>query len=387
MYPHQVDRLTAAADRHGLDALVAVASDNVRYVTGFASAVESVYRDPGHRAFGVFTRRGAGLVVPMIDAIALADDPADVDVVVAYGEFTVARGGGDAARRLAEWTERPTGDPVEALRRVLVALGVERGTVGVDGSGPGADAWDGLAPISTRPGAGALAEARMVKSPYEIEAVARALHAAEQGANAVMQMLKPGVTEREAAAVFEDDVARRGGRPYLTLVGFGPRAGLPAAAPSTRALRTGDLVRLDLGAVLDGYRADVARAAVMGAPDERQERLYEAIAAGHETAIDTLRPGETGAGVFDVTVAAARAAGLAEYARQHVGHGVGLSHWEIPVLAPADTTPLEEGMVIQVENAWYELGWGGVHLKDTLLVTRGGTRSMNRSARGLVVLD
>jgi Xaa-Pro dipeptidase len=86
-------------------------------------------------------------------------------------------------------------------------------------------------------------------------------------------------------------------------------------------------------------------------------------------------------------VAATRAAGLEGYARHHVGHGVGLAHWEAPLFAPTDTTPLEPGMVVQVENAWYELGWGGVHLKDTLLVTRGGAQSMNRSARGLVVLD
>ena len=73
MYPHQADRLTAAADRHGLDALVAVASDNVRYVTGFASAVESVYRDPGHRAFGVFTRRG--FPAQLARALSHADQP------------------------------------------------------------------------------------------------------------------------------------------------------------------------------------------------------------------------------------------------------------------------------------------------------------------------
>jgi Xaa-Pro dipeptidase len=384
MYPHQAERLTAAVERHGLDALVAVGPENVRYVTGFASAVQCAYR--GHRAFGVFTRQGCALVVPMIDAITLADAPADVDVVLPYGDFTV-EGRGDVARRLAQWTERRAGDSTEALRRALAALGVERGVVGVDESGLSVSAWNDLVSLSPRRAAAALAEARMVKSPYEIEAIARALHVAEQGANAVMQMLKPGVTEREAASVFEEDVARRGGTAYLALVGFGPRAGLPASAPSTRALRTGELVRLDLGAVVDGYRSDVARAAVMGAPDERQERLYEAIAAGHECAIDTLRPGETGARLFETTVAATRAAGLEGYARHHVGHGVGLAHWEAPLFAPTDTTPLEPGMVVQVENAWYELGWGGVHLKDTLLVTRGGAQSMNRSARGLVVLD
>jgi Xaa-Pro aminopeptidase len=385
MYPHQAERLTAVAERHGLDAVVAVSAENVRYVTGFASAVESAYRD--HRVFGVFTRQGTGLVLPVIDAVTLADDPADVDVVVPYGAFTVEPGTGELGRRLGAWMQERAADPTDALRRALTALGAASGVIGVDEGGLTVSAWNALAPLSPRPSSAALAEARMVKSPYEIEAIARALHVAEQAANAVMQILKPGMTEREAAVAFQEDVVRRGGTPYLTLIGFGPRAGLPASVPSIRSLRSGDLVRLDLGAVVDGYRCDVGRTAVMGAPAARQERLYEAIAAGHERAIDSLRAGETGAQVFDTTVAATRAAGLDQYARHHVGHGVGLAHWEAPVFAPGDTTPLEAGMVVQVENAWYELGWGGVHLKDTLLVTRGGAQSMNRSARGLVVLD
>ncbi len=385
MYPHQLERLTAALERHGLDALVAVTDDNVRYVTGFSSAVASVYR--GHRTFGVFTRGGAALVVPMIDAIALADDPVDVDVVVPYGDFVVERGSGDIGRRLTAWVERRAADSTEALRRALAALDASAGAIGVDEAGLTTDAWTALASLSPRPASAALADARTVKGPYEIDAIARALHVAEQAANTVMQLLKPGMTEREAATTFQEDVVRRGGTPYLTLVGFGPRAGLPASPPSTRALRSGELVRLDLGAIVDGYRCDVARTAVMGAPSDRQEGLYEAVAAGHERAMDSVRPDATGAALFDITLAATRAAGLDAYARHHVGHGVGLAHWEAPVLAPGDTTPIEPGMVIQVENAWYELGWGGVHLKDTLLVTRGGAQSMNRSARGLVVLD
>jgi Xaa-Pro aminopeptidase len=227
----------------------------------------------------------------------------------------------------------------------------------------------------------------MVKSPYEIECIDRALRIAEEGANAVMQMLKLGVTERDAAALYAEDVVRRGGSPYLTLIGFGAGAALPAAAPSDRALRGGDLVRLDLGASARGYRADVARTAVMGVPGERQERVYEAIDAAQQAALDAVTPGAAAETVFEAAIAAARARDLPAYRRHHVGHGIGLAHWEPPLFRPGETTAIEAGMVVQVENAYYEHGWGGVHLKDTALVTRAGARVMNRTARGLVVLD
>jgi Xaa-Pro aminopeptidase len=50
-------------------------------------------------------------------------------------------------------------------------------------------------------------------------------------------------------------------------------------------------------------------------------------------------------------------------------------------------TPLEAGEVLRVELRHFEMGWAGLHVKDTVLVTRDGARSLNRSNCGLVVLN
>ena len=89
----------------------------------------------------------------------------------------------------------------------------------------------------------------------------------------------------------------------------------------------------------------------------------------------------------DAVVAAVRASGLAEYRRHHVGHAIGLEPYEPPLLAPGDDTDLEAGMVLRVEAPYYMIGWGGLNLMETVLVMRKGARVMNRSARGLVLLD
>ena len=44
-------------------------------------------------------------------------------------------------------------------------------------------------------------------------------------------------------------------------------------------------------------------------------------------------------------------------------------------------------MVLRLETPYYEHGWGGAQLKETVLVTRSDARVMNRSRRGLLVLD
>src|SRR5262249_13467751 len=90
--------------------------------------------------------------------------------------------------------------------------------------------------------------------------------------------------------------------------------------------------------------------------------------------------------VLEGAVAAVRDGGLPEFRRHHVGHGIGLEAAEAPWLRPGGER-LEAGMVLRVEAPYYELGGFGVSVKETVLVTRGGANVVNRSHRGLVVLD
>jgi Xaa-Pro aminopeptidase len=181
-------------------------------------------------------------------------------------------------------------------------------------------------------------------------------------------------------------VAARHATPYATTITFGENAALPAAYPSDRALRAGDLVRFDLGCVFKGYRADVARMAALGEPGAHAQRVYDAVEAGVGAALDAIRPGVEAGAVFEAAVAAVRAAGIPNFRRHRVGHGIGLEPAEAPWLVPGGG-PLEAGMVLRVETPYYELGALGVNVKETALVTRDGTAVMNRSNRGLVILD
>jgi Xaa-Pro aminopeptidase len=267
---------------------------------------------------------------------------------------------------------------------------VRAGALGLDDAGLPAAAGAALAQrlraFTLRSASEALGTARLVKSPYEIECLQNSLLIAEEATLVVLNALHPGVTEQEAAAVFESEIARRGAQAYCTIIAMGPNAAVPAPFPSSRALRMGDVVRIDLGCVYKGYRSDLARTAVMGEPRGDDEARYEAILAGLEAGIDTVAPGAAPGAVFDAVVNATRARGLPAYARHHVGHGIGLDPAERPWLAPGGP-PLEPGMVVRVEVPYYALGETGMNVKDTVLVTQKGSLVMNRSHRGLVVLD
>ncbi len=389
MYPHQAERLTAALDAAGVEALVASSTANVAYVTGFASLARSVYGTPG---LAVFSRHGTALVVPAIDLAAVVADSIDADHVVAFGRFASSYTDplGAVSRRLKSLDDARAASPAEALVRALGALGVE-GAVALDESGLGAglarELDAALAPRRAVPAADRFRAARRAKGPWEIESLARALDVAETAANEVIQMLAPGVTEADAATAFARAALERRGHAYGVVVAFGERAAIPAPHPTDRALRAGDLVRLDLGCVARGYHAEVARVCVMGEPSEAQARAHDAIQAALEAALDAVGPGTSARAVFDAAVSAARAAGLADYDRVHVGYGIGLEPCEPPELAAGSAAVLEAGEVLRIETPYYRHGWGGLALKDTVLVGTTGARVLNRSRRGLVVLD
>jgi Xaa-Pro aminopeptidase len=390
VYPHQAERLGQALEHGAFDALVATAPVNIRYTTGFASLAHATYGDM--ELYAVFTRRGTALVVPAIDAATAAVQSVEVEHVRTYGRFVYAGQHADPiAARIAEWSRSPAPAALDALADALDALGVQRGRIGLDEGGLTSTQWrrvvERLKPLPVVEGSDAFAAARRIKGPWEIECLQRAVTISEEAVNAVVQILAPGISEREAALLYRREVEQRGADPYAVVLLFGERSAYPAVAPADRVLKTGELVRFDVGCVFKGYCGELGRTAVMGEPNTTQTAAHDAIRAGLEAAMEMLEPGVTAGDVFARAIEVVRGGGLPHYDRGHVGHGIGLTPWEEPTLSPASAAALETGMVLRIETPYYEPGWGGLHVKDTVLITRRDAAVMNRSARGLVVLD
>ena len=390
MYPHQIERLTAALEREGLAAVIATSAANVFYVTDIRGFGDEIVRP---ERFAVWTPRGVGFVVPAADVAHVVSEGVEVDHLAAFGDAacSYAEKLTRDEERVREAIERREPSPGAALVAALRALGVNHGRIGLDENNFAPAAWDRLTAqlvgSTVVPGAAALLSARRVKSPYEIESLGRVLGIAEEALNAVLQVLKPGVTEREAAAVYQSEVVKRDATPSPPSIAVGERTWITAPPPTDRALKMGDLARFDVGAVFKGYCSSVARTAVMGEPTERQASMLDAVQAGLGMGIDAVKPGATAGSVYDVVISAVRGAGLPGFERGHAGHAIGLEPYERPALEAGETAVLEAGEVLCIDAAHLEIGWGGVALRDTVLVTTGGSRVLNRSVRGLIVLD
>jgi Xaa-Pro aminopeptidase len=225
---------------------------------------------------------------------------------------------------------------------------------------------------------------RMVKSPAEIELIAKATAITDRAWERLLPEIKPGRREEELAALFEFFQREEGASAasFPTLVASGPRSAMPHGAAGSRVLCPGDLVVVDGGAVYAGYCSDFTRTVVVGAePGAEQEKIYRLVREAQERALAGLKPGMTAGEADALAREVLEKAGYGRHFGHGLGHGVGLAVHEAPRLSPGQETVLEPGMVVTVEPGIYLPDWGGVRVEDLVVITGEGCRVLTRSPK------
>jgi Xaa-Pro aminopeptidase len=130
--------------------------------------------------------------------------------------------------------------------------------------------------------------ARRAKDAAEIDRLRRAATATAAGFSALVQAMRPGVTERQLQIELETGFFRGGAdrTGYDSIVGAGSNSAILHFPPSSRCIANGDLVLVDAGAEVERYVIDVTRTYVVGGkPDPFQRDLYQVVLAAEETGI------------------------------------------------------------------------------------------------------
>jgi Xaa-Pro aminopeptidase len=364
-------------EQAGLDAVILGTPENVAYATGYRSVAGDIFRN--HRMTAVVTATEIRIAAPAADAGALSEIAAHHEP---FGTFFFEA---TDPIHAAHATPRH-GDFAAALAAttagVVGVVGVDDAIAPNDLAGLAMSAVTRIGPCGPW-----MDELRSTKMPEEVSRLAIAARLAEDAIQVALDAAAVGVTERDLATFITVSMSQGGGMPRFVVVTSGERSALSDARATDRPLRHGDLVRFDVGCTYNGYWSDIGRTAVVGQPSELQASRYRAILAGETAQLEAVRAGITGKELFDVAVAAVEAAGLAPYRRHHCGHGIGTSVYEPPSISPvgADAV-LREGMVLCVETPFYEIGWGGMMVEDSFMVTTAGCQLLSHTDRELRVI-
>jgi Xaa-Pro dipeptidase len=383
-------RASKIMEKEGLDGLIATTPENVTYLTDHHGHYWQI------RAITVLAALAKDVQEPVL--VAPASDitpltPTDINVVAYGGIPLVISDIGEADeydRLLLERRKELELLPgaMQALYKAVRDLGLSSGRVAVDERNftrgqfaalgtefPKAEFVDGYELFRL---------IRAVKTEEEVNRLRISVQATEAGITNAVGILEPGVTEKELEIAFNVGVTEAGAVPVFSVICSDHRSAHTNTVPGNRIVQRGDVVRLDLGSVYRYYYSDIARTFVVGTePTESQQLYWDAIVAGEKAAMEALRPGVTAGEVFRIAVETCRESGIPNFERNHVGHGIGIELYDMPVLTPGNDTAIEEGMVFCVETPVYEVGYAGLQVEDTMVVRKDGIELLSSYQRDL----
>ena len=230
---------------------------------------------------------------------------------------------------------------------------------------------------------------RKIKDEQELALIASACVITVRALSALASELVVGMSEIWIARRLEQLFGEFGAqdRAFETIVGAGANSAIPHHRPDSTAIRPGDLLVVDCGALVDGYHADMTRTFLVAAePLAWQSELHAAVWEAQTLARADVRDGALSATLDSIARSSLTAAGLGEEFTHGLGHGVGLQIHEPPFLGPRATGNIAAGMAITVEPGAYLPGRGGVRIEDTLAITDSGARVLTEASRALEVV-
>ncbi|HQE65419.1 MAG TPA: type I methionyl aminopeptidase [Clostridia bacterium] len=237
-----------------------------------------------------------------------------------------------------------------------------------------------------------------IKSPREIELMRIAGRIVAETLELLSKAIRPGITTLELDTIAEEYIRERGAIPA-----FKDYNGFPASIcssineqvvhgiPGPIALKDGDIIGIDIGAVYDGYYGDAARTYGIGNIDKETERLIKVTEESFFKGIEYALPGNRLSDISHSIQKHVESNGFS-VVRDFVGHGIGRRMHEDPQIPnyglPHKGPRLAAGMALAIEpmvnQGRYavkirEDGWTVVtadgkpsaHYENTIVITNG----------------
>ncbi len=335
-------------------------------------------------------------------AIALADSQGAVELLVPKDERDLAKTGfADAVIPFESASLQKISTPAEAIREPLRSLlqreKLDRAVIGYEAGDTfapasyasmhlyGASIRELCRDASLKPAAAFFARMRAKLTAIELDRLRRACRIANRAFEQGKRTLAAGLLETQAAAAFRAPLVTIGigfegvnrAEGYVScMAGQNSSKAFGAYARSRAStIAYGDLVLTHCNSHADGYWTDITRTYCIGQPDDRQQRMYQAVFEARSAGLAAICPGATGSQVDLVTRDVMRSHGLGANFKHASGHGVGftaIDHNAIPRLHPQSHDRLEAGMVFNLEPGAYIDGFGGLRHCDVVAVTRTG---------------
>lgn len=193
---------------------------------------------------------------------------------------------------------------------------------------------------------------RSIKSPAELACLREAFRISELAVDAILKMIKPGLTELQvvgvAQQVFYENGAEYEGMPQYVLSGRSCAHAI--SRPTHKIMQPGELVQLNIAARVDGYSSGVGRPICLGKMTAEMRDLVMFGLEAHNSTIGWLKAGVIAAEVAEKYLALFRARNKEAHYLYGPCHGLGMIEVEPPWMETISHYPLSENMTFQVDT-------------------------------------
>ncbi len=310
----------------------------------------------------------------------------DASIILADSRYTE-----QAANEAPAWSLVSTAGAMrDELPRLLLEHEVE--SLGMEASVVSHADWAALAEAA--PGVelhaidDELAPLRLIKSADEVDAIGRACALTDACFSHLLEFVRAGMTESEVAWEIEGFFRANGaeGVAFDTIVLAGPRAAMPHGRPTDAVVAPGNVLLIDFGCIVDGYRSDMTRTLFVGDVPNEIQRWHDAVREAQAAAIDALAVGADGQEIDAIARERIAREGVEPYGHG-LGHGIGMETHERPSLRRSVSATLEAGMVFSVEPGIYLPGVTGIRIEDIVALEESGPRLLMTSPREPLVIS
>ncbi len=218
---------------------------------------------------------------------------------------------------------------------------------------------------------------RMFKDEHEIALMKKANEITLRAYMHVYERLELGMTPADVTGMMREAQGRLGGQGIWGMALFGKASAYPHGTNAPQAIREGQIVLMDCGCSVHGYRSDISRTFVFGEANKRQREVWNTVRKGQQTVYETAKIG-TPAGAVDDAVrgfyeSLGYGPGYQTPGLSHrTGHGIGMDIHEHVNFVHGEKTPLAPGMCLSNEPGLYNFDEFGVRVEDCLYMSDDG---------------
>ncbi|NOJ28525.1 MAG: Xaa-Pro aminopeptidase [Nitrososphaera sp.] len=347
-------RILQHAGQVGCDAVAAFEPENVFYLTGFWG-----------EAIAVCTKDGTKLIAPKLEYSRALQSSIDCDVIATERGSELLSTFAENTKKNKVCTDCSDYSTIEQVKK--------KTNIKVD----------------TEP----FFLTRRIKDEKEMRIITKASHILDRLYEICTEQIRVGLSERELQAKLVFEAMKMGANPpsYKStlnplIIAGGPNGALPHAEVTDRKFKNKDMIVVDLTLRHAGYIADATRTFALGTPGQEAMEVYELVKESQKAGLDAAKPGATCGQVDAACRTVIEERGFGKFFIHSTGHGIGLDVHEPPWLRSKNAEVLKPAMAVTVEPGIYLEGKFGVRIEDSILVTDGRPKILNRFTKDLVIL-